>query len=382
MALSWQAMLKLGMRATVSPLPSTMSGVLLTGHGGFDRLVYRSDLAVPVPGAGEVLVRVGAAGVNNTDINMRTGWYSKSLAAATDAGEEDALPSAPAADAGWTGAPLDFPRIQGADACGEIVAVGAGVETARAGERVIVEPVFQQLPGMPELIANPVYFGSDCPGAFADYVSVPSVNAHCIKSHLTDVELASFPCSYSTAENMLTRAGVRAGETVLITGASGGVGSAAVQLARRRGARVIAIAASGKVPEIEHLGAARVLHRDADIVRALGPRSVDVALDVVGGAHFPALLQVLRRGGRYAVAGAIGGPMVELDLRTLYLNDLRLLGCTIPEPGTFTALVGYIERGEIRPVVARTYPLAAIADAQRDFLSKRHVGKIVLVPGT
>jgi NADPH:quinone reductase-like Zn-dependent oxidoreductase len=355
-----------------------MSGVLLTGHGGFDRLVYRCDLAVPVPGAGEVLVRVRAAGVNNTDINMRTGWYSKSLAAATDEGEEDALPSVPAADAGWTGAPLDFPRIQGADACGEIVAVGAGVETARAGERVIVEPVFQQLPGMPELIDNPVYFGSDCPGAFADYVSVPSVNAHCIKSHLTDVELASFPCSYSTAENMLTRAG----ETVLITGASGGVGSAAVQLARRRGARVIAIAASGKVPEIEHLGAARVLHRDADIVRALGPRSVDVALDVVGGAHFAALLQVLRRGGRYAVAGAIGGPMVELDLRTLYLNDLRLLGCTIPEPGTFTALVGYIERGEIRPVVARTYPLSAIADAQRDFLSKRHVGKIVLVPGT
>jgi NADPH:quinone reductase-like Zn-dependent oxidoreductase len=382
MALSWQAMLKLGMRATVSPLPSTMSGVLLTGHGGFDRLVYRSDLAVPVPGAGEVLVRVGAAGVNNTDINMRTGWYSKSLAAATDAGEEDALLSAPAADAGWTGAPLDFPRIQGADACGEIVAVGAGVATARAGERVIVEPVFQQLPGMPELIANPVYFGSDCPGAFADYVSVPSVNAHCIKSHLTDVELASFPCSYSTAENMLTRAGVRAGETVLITGASGGVGTAAVQLARRRGARVIAIGASGKVPEIEHLGAARVLPRDADIVHALGPRSVDVALDVVGGVHFPLLLQVLRRGGRYAVAGAIGGPMVELDLRTLYLNDLRLLGCTIPEPGSFAALVGYIERGEIRPVVARTYPLAAIADAQRDFLSKHHVGKIVLVPGT
>jgi NADPH:quinone reductase-like Zn-dependent oxidoreductase len=376
-------MLKLGIRTAVSPLPSTMSGVLLTGHGGFDRLVYRTDLPVPVPGAGEVLVRVGAACVNNTDINMRTGWYSKSLSAAATANEEGDLRSAGVTDAGWTGAPLDFPRIQGADACGDIVAVGAtGVDTARLGERVIVEPVFQQPPGGLGLSPTPMYFGSDCPGAFAEYVCVPCVNAHRISSSLTDAELASFPCSYSTAENMLVRADVRAGETVLITGASGGVGSAAVQLATRRGARVIAIAAAGKTAEIERLGAARVLHRDADIIQALGPRSVAVVLDVVGGGHFPARLQVLQRGGRYAVAGAIAGPMVALDLRTLYLNDLRLLGCTIPEPGTFTALVGYIERGEIRPVVARTYPLAAIADAQRDFLAKQHVGKIVLVPGT
>jgi NADPH:quinone reductase-like Zn-dependent oxidoreductase len=381
MALLWQAMLKLGVRSEVSPLPSVMSGVLLTGHGGFDRLVYRTDLPVPMPGAGEVLVRVRAAGVNNTDINLRTGWYSKSLSAASAAGEGDDLLPAPVSDAGWTGAPLDFPRIQGADACGEIVAVGAQVDTARLGERVIVEPVFQRPPGGPGLNTNPVYFGSDCPGAFAEYVSVPSINAHCIETSLTDAELASFPCSYSTAENMLTRAGVRAGEVVLITGASGGVGSAAVQLARRRGARVTAVAASGKAAEIEHLGAARVLHRDADIVQALGSGSVDVVLDVVGGGHFPALLQVLRRGGRYAVAGAIAGPMVQLDLRTLYLNDLRLFGCTIPEPGTFAALVGYIVRGEIRPLIARTYPLTAIADAQRDFLSKQNVGKIILVPG-
>jgi NADPH:quinone reductase-like Zn-dependent oxidoreductase len=364
------------MRTAVSPLPSLMFGVLLTGHGGFDRLVYRTDLPVPIPGAADVLVRVRAAGVNNTDINMRTGWYSKSLSAPDQEGD---LLIAGVMDAGWTGAPLDFPRIQGADACGEIVAVGAAVDTARLGERVIVEPVFQQSPGAPGLSANPVYFGSDCPGAFAEYVSVPSINAHCIKSELIDAELASFPCSYSTAENMLTRAGVRAGESVLITGASGGVGSAAVQLASRRGAHITAIAAAGKAAEIEYLGAARVLQRDADIVPALGSRSVDVVLDVVGGGQFPALLQVLRRGGRYAVAGAIAGPMVELDLRTLYLNDLRLFGCTIPEPGTFAALIGYIERGEVRPVVARTYPLTAIAEAQRDFLTKQHVGKIVLV---
>jgi NADPH:quinone reductase-like Zn-dependent oxidoreductase len=130
---------------------------------------------------------------------------------------------------------------------------------------------------------------------------------------------------------------------------------------------------------VRRLGAARVLPRDADLVAALAPQSVDIVVDVVGGVQFHALLEVLRRGGRYAIAGAIAGPIVELDLRTLYLKDLRLLGCTIPEPDIFVDLVGYIERGEIRPVIARTYPLAAIADAQREFLTKRHIGKIVLL---
>ena len=126
---------------------------------------------------------------------------------------------------------------------------------------------------------------------------------------------------------MIGRAGVGAGETVLVTGASGGVGSAAVQLARRRGARVIGVANLSKAPLIQALGAERVLARDADLTRELGQESVDVVIDVVGGAQFPSLLKVLRRRGRYAVAGAISGPVVELDLRTLYLKDLRLLGC-------------------------------------------------------
>ena len=361
-------------------LPSTMTGVLLMGHGGFDRLVFRTDLPVPVPGVGEVLVRVRAAGVNDTDINMRTGWYSKSVTVgATPVGGEAGILAASVEDAGGTGAPLSFPRIQGADACGEIIAVGPTVDPARIGERVIVEPVFRQATGAVGATAEPVYFGSDCPGAFADYVSVPSINAHRITSSLSDADLASFPCSYSAAENMLARADLRAGETVLVTGASGGVGSAAVQLARRRGGRVIALAAPEKAAEVGGLGADRVLPRNVDLVGALDPQSVDVVVDVVGGGRFPALLQVLRRGGRYAVAGAIAGAIVALNLRTLYLKDMQLLGCTLPQPGVFTDLVGYIERGEVRPVVARTYPLAAIADAQRDFLTKRHTGKIVLL---
>jgi NADPH:quinone reductase-like Zn-dependent oxidoreductase len=225
-----------------------------------------------------------------------------------------------------------------------------------------------------------LYLGSDCDGAFADYVCVPAVNAHAIQSARSDAELASFPCSYTAAENMLTRAGVREGETVLVTGASGGVGSAAVQLAKRRGARILAIAAPSKAADVARLGASQVLPRDADLMAALGRESVDAVIDVVGGEQFPALLEILRRGGRYAVAGAIAGPRVTLDLRTLYLKDLRLLGCTIAEPEVFAALVRYVEQRQIVPLLAKTYKLEDIVEAQRDFLSKRHLGKIVLTP--
>jgi NADPH:quinone reductase-like Zn-dependent oxidoreductase len=348
-----------------------MHAVLLRGHGGVEQLEYRDDVPVPLPGPGQVLIRVRAAGVNNTDINLRIGWYSKAAAEAAGTGAQ-------ADDGGWTGSALAFPMIQGADACGEIVAVGAGIAAARIGERVLVDPMLRP-PGQLAL-GEARYFGSDCNGAFADYVAVPAPNARRISSTLSDVELASFPCSYSAAENMLTRAGVVAGETVLVTGASGGVGSAAVQLARRRGARVLAVASRAKAAAVGTLGADRVLERDAPLLDTLSRESVDAIVDVVGGPGFPVLLEVLRRGGRYAVAGAISGPRVELDLRTLYLKDLRLLGCTILEPEVFGNLVGYIERGEIRPLVSATYPLAEIAAAQREFLAKSHVGKIVLVP--
>ena len=356
-------------------LPKVMKAVLLKGNGGFDQLEYREDVAAPVPAAGEVLIRVGAAGINNTDVNTRTGWYSKSVTAGSGSGTRHAELSRE--DSAWTGLPLAFPRIQGADACGRIVAVGSGVDPTRVGERVLVDPVLRT-PGAPPFDAT--YFGSDRDGAFAEFATVPEANACRIASELSDVELASFPCAYGAAENMLTRAAVRAGETVLVTGASGGVGSAAVQLAQRRGAAVLALASTSKAAAVAKIGADAVLSRDTDLVAALGRESVDVVVDVVGGRQFPQLLKVLRRGGRYAVAGAISGPMVELDLRTLYLKDLTMLGCTILEPEVFRNLIGYIERGEIEPILSATYPLRAIVDAQTAFLAKLHVGKIVLVP--
>lgn len=352
-------------------IPATMRAVLLTGNGGFDKLDLRNDVPVPIPGVNEVLIKVGAAGVNNTDINTRIGWYSKSVAEATEAGAATGI--AGAEDDGWSGTAFQFPRIQGADACGRIVAVGSGVDPIRIGERVLVEPVFRGATPFDVL-----YFGSEVDGAFADYALAPTVHAHRIESDLSDAELASFPCAYSAAENMLTRIGLAMGERVLVTGASGGVGSAAVQLAKRRGAEVVAMASADKADAVRALGATRVVARDVDLTAEFSSEYFDAAVDIVGGAQFCAILNVLKRGGRYGVAGAISGPIVDLDLRTLYLKDLQLLGCTVLDREVFANLIGYIERGEIKPLVATTYPLAEIVEAQEAFLTKRHVGKIVL----
>ena len=346
----------------VSDQAKRMRGVWLTGHGGPEKLEMRSDIPVPRPGPREVLIRVAAAAINNTDINTRIAWYSKK-----DGSDEDAS---------WVGQPLQFPRIQGADVCGQIVAVGETIEPNRIGERVLIEPCIREFAGRE--LKRPWYFGSECDGGFSEYVVVASRHAYKIESALDDSALAFFPCSYSTAENMLRRAQVESSQLVLVTGASGGVGSATIQLARMRGARVIAVTSPAKSAQLKWLGAERTLARDEDPVDVLSPDSVDVVIDLVAGERFPGLLDVLRPGGRYAVSGAIGGPLVELDVRTLYLKDLSLLGCTILDPEVFPSLIEYIEQGRIAPLVAKTFPLERIAEAQAAFMSKRYVGKLVL----
>lgn len=355
-------------------VPEHMAGVQLLGHGDFEQLVYRTDIATPEPSTGEVLIRVAAAGVNNTDINTRVGWYAKSVRGATN---DSAANIDVTAEGSWSGAAMDFPRIQGLDCCGTIVAVGDGVDAGRIGERVLVRPM-QSLhdPAAPFAF---VTLGSEMDGAFAQYVKVESKQALHVKSDWSDSELASLPCAYSTAENMLTRAGVGA-ERVLITGASGGVGSAAVQLAKRRGAEIIAVAAETKAADVMAIGADRVVHRGVSLIAELGVSSVDVVVDLVGGPGWPALCEILRPGGRYVASGAIAGPIVELDLRTLYLKDLTFFGSTYQPDEIFTNLIDYVERNEIRPLVAKTYPLLDIVSAQRDFLAKKHTGKLVLIP--
>jgi NADPH:quinone reductase-like Zn-dependent oxidoreductase len=342
-------------------IPQKMSAVLLKAHGDFEQLSYETDIPTPSPKENEVLVQVNAAGVNNTDVNTRIGWYSK---------------SDNADDASWAGESLKFPRIQGADVCGYIVAVGENIDKNRIGQRVIIEPCLYDVNG--KELENIIYFGSECDGGFAQYTTVSSKHAYKIKSDYTDAELASFPCSYSTAENMLTRSHVEKNDVILISGASGGVGSAAIQLANARGAKVIAITSKSKIDIVKKIGAYKVIARDEDIVKSLGQNSVDVVIDLVAGESWSKFLDVLKPKARYAVSGAIGGPIVELDIRTLYLKDLSFFGCTTLEREVFSNLIKRIEKKEIKPLVAKTFDLKNIVDAQKEFLTKKHLGKIVL----
>jgi len=321
------------------------------------------------------LLQVLAAGVNATDINMRLGWYSSSFTAdsqsTTRAEEREA-----AADGGWHG-PAPFPLIQGTDCCGCVVEVAAGGDEGLVGRRVLVRPCMRPQGFMS---MKSIWMASDFDGAFAQFVKVPASEVFAVECELSDVELGAVPCAFGTAENMLHRARVTGADHVVVTGASGGVGSAAVQLAKRRGAAVTAVAGRAKSEQVRAIGADHVVDRDDDIVAALGEQSVDVVVDNVSGPAFGGLLDVLRGGGRYVSSGAIAGPLVTLDKRTFYLKDLTLIGCTAWDEPVFPDLVAYIARGEVRPLVAKTFPLERIADAQREFLEKKHVGNFVLIP--
>lgn len=359
--------------ATTETIPATMRAVVLTGHGGPEKLVYRDDVPVPKPAAGEVLIEVTACGMNNTDVWVREGAYGT---------EAD-----PTAVSSWRGrgdrSTLTFPRIQGTDTVGRIVAVGAGVPAARIGERVMVD--FSIYNRDDDSLADIDYMGHGRDGGYAEYMALPADHAHRIDTPMSDVELATFCCAYLTGEHMLDRARVAAGERVLVTGASGGVGSGIVQLCRARGAIPYAVVGSGKEEAVLAVGAEAVVTRDAgDLVsaveRATKGRPIDVVADLVGGAMFNDLLRILRPEGRYTTAGAIAGPVVELDLRTMYLKHLELHGSSQGTRGAFRRLVRYIEEGKLKPLVGGVYRLSDFHRAQADFMAKGFVGKLVVVP--
>ncbi len=360
-------------------LPEVMRAAVLLGNGGPEMIEVRDDVATPRPGPGDVLVRVAACGMNNTDINTRVGWYSRSVTSATSG---DGFAEADAADSAWGRSGLSFPRIQGADISGVVVALGEGAPGGLLGRRVLVDPWLRDRTS-PENRELAGYLGSERDGGFAQYCTVPAENVYPVSVSLTDVELATFACSWSTAEHMLQRIGLRQGESIAVPGASGGVGSALVQLAKLRGAKVVAIAGASKLGGVSDLGADEVIARaPGDIAaRAIDANGghFDVVADVVGGDSFGGWLEALRPGGRYVTSGAIAGPIVELDLRTLYLKDLELHGATVYHPGVFADLVRYIEQGKVRPLVGGTFALTDIHAAQDAFANKNHIGSLVIV---
>ena len=349
-------------------VPETMRAVQISSHGGPEVLeVVR--VAVPVPGEGEVLVRVTASAVNNTDLWTRDGSYGQS-------GDATAV-------SGWKG-PIAFPLIQGADVAGRVVALGPGAAPTGSllGRRVVVDPADYDGDGPHARLVG--VMGSERDGGYAEYVTAPVARVHDVThSPLTDPQLAALPIAYGTALGMIERGRLRRGETALVSGASGGVGLALVQVARARGARVLAVSSGSKADAVREAGAEVVIDRARPIVAQLrdaAPQGVDVALDVVAGGLMEEGIALLSDGGRWVVAGALGGYAVTMDVRRLYLHNAQVIGSTMHTPAQFEALMELARRGEIRPVVAASFALDDAARAQEALERREHVGKIVLRP--
>lgn len=367
-------------------IPETMCAVLLTGYGGLEKLDYRTDVPVPEPAPGWVLVRVTAAGMNNTDINTRIGWYNSGVGTGTTEQGGTGGFGVETAGMGEWAADIRFPRIQGADCVGRIAAVGGGVDSARIGDRVVCMPYIYD-PLDPDWLEHAGFLGAEFDGGFAQFTTVPAGNAVRVPEDapFSDAQLATLPCSGGTAMNMMEMAGLTAGDRVLVTGASGGVGTFLIQIAKHAGAEVVAVCAAEKADAVRAIGADATIDRSAED-HAAAAREVSgggrftLIADVVGGSRFPAYLALLTRGGRYVTAGAIAGPHVDLDLRTLYLKNLSFFGSTVYLKESFPRLIHCLENGGLRPTVAETRPLSEIRAAQESFLAKNHVGSMVLIP--
>jgi alcohol dehydrogenase len=347
--------------------PKAMKAMLLTGHGGPEKLVLENHWQTPDIGQDEVLVRVGACGINNTDIWVREGAYGVS---------DD-----PDSVASFGNSPLQFPIIQGADIVGVIVNCGTNIDSSRNGQRVMVDFGIYAGPGND--IPSHDYIGSGRPGGFAEYVAVPAENAHSVETSLSDVELATFCCAYITGEHMLRRARVSEGERVLVTGASGGVGSGVIQLCRARGAIPYAVVGAGKEGAVIAIGAEDTITRGkGNLIEAATKitrnTSIDVVVDTVSGPLLPELIEILSPQGRYVTCGAMGGPMVEIDMRRIYLKNLELHGASQGTRRDFKAVRDYALSGKIKPLVAGTFALEDLGRAQEEFKKKKFVGKLVV----
>jgi len=366
-------------------MPATMAAMLLTGHGGIDRLEYRDDVPVPQPGPGEVLVRVTATAKNNTDRKAREGLYPTKDKGDTVSFQIGGSPT------------LTFPRIQGADVAGRVAAVGAGVDPGRIGERGLLD-FNLYADARRDINLTPDYYGHGADGGFAEYIAVPADQFHAVDNpDLADAELAAMGmCSYQTALHMLTAARVKAGERVLVTGASGGVGTALIQLCRILGAIPYAVSQADKAEALRALGAEAVLDRSGDMAdfemrvrAATGDRPIDAVMDLVGGEMTDCFIDTMifdmkQRADypRLSIAGASGGNVSEIMWTRIYLYQVQIFGVSHGTREEAEQLVEWIRAGQLRPVLHAAFPLSELHAAERYFVERgsNYLGKIVIVP--
>ncbi|MBY6072900.1 zinc-binding dehydrogenase [Marinobacter salsuginis] len=363
-------------------IPNTMKAMVLTGHGDVDKLEYQ-DVSVPAPGPGEVLVRVTATAKNNTDRKAREGLYP------TKKGEMTSFQMG--------GKPtLTFPRIQGADIAGRVAAVGKGVDESRIGERGLLDfNIYAN--DRRDINLTPDYFGHGADGGYAEYVALPSDQFHHIpNAELSDAEVASMGmCSYQTAMHMLTSANIKAGERVLVTGASGGVGTALIQLCRIMGAIPYALSKQDKAAALLELGAEAVLDRSdmdsfVDRVKAeTGGKPFDAVMDLVGGEMTDVFIDTMifdmnarSTYPRLSIAGASGGNISEILWTRIYLYQVQIFGVSHGTREEAEQLMAWIRGGQLKPVLHGAFRLSDLHQAEKYFVNRgsNYLGKIVIVP--
>jgi NADPH:quinone reductase-like Zn-dependent oxidoreductase len=341
-----------------------LKAVLFHKHGGPDVLEL-ADLPNPEPGPGQALVRLHAAALNRLDLWVREGW---------------------------PGLRLPLPHISGADGAGVVTALGPGVEGLSVGDRVVVNANLgcgrcpNCLAGKDNLCRDWHLLGETVRGTFAEYVAVSATNLLPLPDGVDDQAAAAAGLVFHTAwHSLITRGRVQPGETVLIVGASGGVNTAALQVAKLAGARVIVVGSSAaKLALAEALGADLLLDRSKDenwaraVYDATGKRGADVVVDNVGKATLPRSLRAAAKGGRILIVGNSSGPEVELDNRFIFGKHLSILGSTMGTRADFATVMGLVFEGRLRPVIDRQYPLAEAPAAEARLGAGEQMGKITL----
>jgi zinc-binding alcohol dehydrogenase/oxidoreductase len=336
-----------------------MRAVVLREPGSADRLKIE-DVPDPTPGAGEVIVRLKAAALNHRDVWIRsgTGAYAGGFAK---------------------------PVILGSDGAGEVTAVGRGLDRGLIGRAVVINPSLDW--GEGEEAPGPSFriLGLPDDGTYAEAIRIPAANVFTKPARLSFDEAAAIPLAALTAYRaVVSRARVRAGETVLVTGIGGGVSTFALQISAARGARVLVTSGSdAKLARARELGAAgganyRTQDWGKEILALTGGRGPDVVIDSVGGETFARAVDLLRPGGRIATYGATTGPVPQMVLRSIFWRQISVLGTTMGSPAEFADMLALYVRDGLRPVVDRVFPLADAAAAHRRMEEAGQFGKIVL----
>ena len=340
-----------------------MKAAIFHENGG-PEVVRIEEVARPEPGRGEVLVEVKAAALNHLDL-----WVRRGLPIETT-----------------------MPHIGGSDIAGVVAELGPEVDDVEVGTRVVVNPTLWCgrcewcHAGEESMCVRLRILGEHTQGGFAEYVAVPAANLYPIPDDLPFEEAAAVPLVFQTAwRGLVTRARVRAGDAVLVTGASGGAATAAIQIAKLAGARVFAVTTGKNVERVRELGADVVYDRTAvdfskELWKDTGKRGVDVIFDSVGEATWTQNLRALTRGGRIVVYGATTGPNAESDLRQVFWKQLEILGTTMASRGEFEAVMRLVLRGEMRAVVDVVWPLDRAREAHERLERGGQFGKIVLTP--